>query len=59
MVKIWDARGKTAQKNKHIKLPYPTFIPVKDVEYPTTIQMPPEEADPFLYPDLPLYSGGD
>ena len=46
-------------KNRHIKLPYPTFVPVKDVEYPTVIQMPPQEADPFLYPDLPLYQPGD
>merc|ERR1719152_170256 len=53
IVKISDARGKTALKNKHIRLPYPTFVPVPDVEYPTTLQAPPQDRDPFLYPEQP------
>lgn len=59
VVKISDARGKTAFKNKHIRLPYPTFVPVPGVEYPVTIQQPPPERDPFLYPEQPLYQPGD
>lgn len=59
VVKISDARGKTALKNKHIRLPYPTFVPVEDVEYPVTVQQPPQEQDPFLYPEQPLYQPND
>jgi len=59
IVKISDARGKTALKNKHIRLPYPTFVPVPDVEYPTTLQAPPQDRDPFLYPEQPLYQPDD
>merc|ERR1719382_1455003 len=36
IVKISDARGITSLKNKHIKLPYPTFVPVPGIEYPVT-----------------------
>lgn len=59
IVKIWDARGKTAFKNKHIRLPYPSFVAMPGVEYPVTVQQPPEELDPFLYPEQPLYQPGD
>merc|ERR1712151_916372 len=55
VVKISDARGKTALKNKHIRLPHPTFVPDPEVEYPVTIQKPPPEQDPFLFPEQPLY----
>merc|ERR1712039_208986 len=59
VVKISDARGKTALKNNHIRLPYPTFVPVEGVEYPVTIQKPPPERDPFLFPEQPLYQPND
>ncbi|CAE7567023.1 50S ribosomal protein L3 [Symbiodinium microadriaticum] len=59
VVKISDARGKTALKNNHIRLPYPTFVPVPGVEYPVTIQEPPPQRDPFLYPEQPLYQPND
>lgn len=59
VVKIYDARGKTALKNKHIRLPHPTFCPMPGVEYPVTIQQPPQERDPFLYPEQPLYQPGE
>lgn len=59
VVKIHDARGKTALKNDHIRLPYPTFVPELGLEYPVTIQEPPQERDPFLYPEQPLYQPGD
>mmetsp|Transcript_70333 Transcript_70333/g.228619 ORF Transcript_70333/g.228619 Transcript_70333/m.228619 type:complete len:359 (+) Transcript_70333:126-1202(+) len=59
IVKISDARGKTALKNRHIRLPHPTFVPDPEVEYPVTIQKPPPERDPFLYPEQPLYQPND
>lgn len=59
VIKIYDARGKTALKNNHIRLPHPTFVPVAGVEYPVTIQQPPQERDPFLYPEQPLYQPGE
>jgi len=59
VVKISDARGRTAFKNAHIRLPYPTFVPVAGVEYPVTIQEPPQDRDPFLYPEQPLYQPGE
>jgi len=59
VVKISDARGKTSLKNDHIRLPYPTFVPQVGREYPTTLQKPPPELDPFLYPEQPLYQPGD
>jgi len=59
VIKISDARGKTALKNEHIRLPYPTFVPETGVDYPVTIQEPPKERDPFLYPEQPLYQPGD
>lgn len=59
VVKISDARGVTALKNKHIRLPYPTFTPLSEVDYPVTIQQPPQEQDPFLYPEQPLYQPGE
>ena len=51
LVKISDARGKTAMKNRHIRLPFPTFVPQQGVEYPVTVQQPPLDKDPFLFPD--------
>eukprot|EP00435_Cladocopium_sp_Y103_P020657 s982_g5.t1 len=59
IVKISDARGKTALKNLHIRLPYPTFVPMPNVEYPVTLQEPPPQRDPFLYPEQPLYQPDD
>lgn len=59
VVKISDARGKTALKNNHIRLPHPTFVPVQNVPYPVTTQEPPQEQDPFIYPEQPLYQKGD
>eukprot|EP00434_Breviolum_minutum_P022791 symbB.v1.2.020107.t1/scaffold1674.1/size106401/2 len=59
IVKISDARGKTALKNLHIRLPYPTFVPMANVEYPVTVQEPPPQRDPFLYPEQPLYQPDD
>lgn len=59
VIKIHDARGKTSLKNTHIRLPHPTFVPQAGVDYPVTIQMPPPERDPFLYPEQPLYQPGD
>jgi large subunit ribosomal protein L3 len=51
LIKISDARGKTSLKNRHIRLPYPTFVPRPGVEYPVTVQEPPLDRDPFLFPD--------
>lgn len=59
MVKIFDARGRTALKNNHIRLPYPTFVPKPGVTYPVTVQQPPGDLDPFHYPELPLYGRKD
>ncbi|CAJ1406950.1 unnamed protein product, partial [Effrenium voratum] len=59
VVKISDARGKTGLKNNHIRLPYPTFVPMPGIEYPVTVQEPPPQRDPFLYPEQPLYQPND
>jgi len=59
VVKISDARGVTSLKNNHIRLPYPTFLPEPHVEYPTIMQQPPQDMDPFLYPEKPLYQPDD
>lgn len=59
IVKISDARGVTEFKNRHIRLPYPTFLPEPGVEYPTVVQQPPQDQDPFLYPEQPLYQPDD
>merc|ERR1719382_2428092 len=59
VVKISDARGRTALKNKHIRLPHPTFVPDPETEYPVTIQKPPPERAPFLFPEQPLYQPDD
>jgi len=59
VVKIHDARGKTGLKNNHIRLPHPSFVPVSNVEYPVTVQQPPPERDPFLFPEQPLYQPND
>ena len=54
-IKISDARGRTRRKNRHIRLPYPTFIPKIGVEYPVTVTQPPLGKDPFSYPDRTIY----
>jgi len=59
VVKISDARGVTALKNNHIRLPFPTFFPQPDITYPTIVQQPPQDVDPFLYPEKPLYQPDD
>ena len=55
VVKISDARGRTRRKNRHINLPYPTFVPKPDVDYPVTVTQPPLGKDPFAYPDRTIY----
>ncbi len=55
VVKISDARGRTRRKNRHIRLPYPTFVPKEGVEYPVTVSQPPLGKDPFSYPDRTIY----
>ena len=48
IVRMWDARGKTALKNRHIRIPFPTFVGgVVDV----TVEQPTLDRDPFLFPD--------
>ena len=51
ILKVYDARGKTALKNRHISLPFPTFVPQREVKYPILVQQPPLDRDPFLFPD--------
>ena len=55
VVKISDARGRTRRKNRHIRLPYPTFVPKLGVDYPVVISQPPLGKDPFSYPDRTIY----
>ena len=55
VVKINDARGRTRRKNRHIRLPYPTFVPKEWVEYQVTVTQPPLGKDPFAYPDRTIY----
>lgn len=55
LVKISDARGTTSLKNAHIRLPYPTFVPVADVKYPVTVDKPLNTKDPFLFEDRPYF----
>lgn len=55
VVKISDARGRTRRKNRHIRLPYPTFVPKEGIEYPVTVSQPPLGKDPFTYPDRTIY----
>ena len=55
VVKISDARGRTRRKNRHINLPYPTFVPRPNKEYPVTVSQPPLGKDPFAYPDRTIY----
>jgi large subunit ribosomal protein L3 len=55
VVKISDARGRTRRKNRHIRLPYPTFVPKEGVEYPVTVSQPPLGKDPFTFPDRTIY----
>ena len=58
VIKISDARGRTRRKNRHIRLPYPTFVPRADTEYPVTVTQPPLGKDPFAYPDRTIYDRG-
>jgi large subunit ribosomal protein L3 len=55
VIKIHDARGRTRRKNRHINLPYPTFVPKEGFEYPVTVTQPPLGKDPFAYPDRTIY----
>lgn len=55
VVKISDARGRTRRKNRHIRLPYPTFVPKEGVDYAVTVTQPPLGKDPFSYPDRTIY----
>jgi large subunit ribosomal protein L3 len=55
VLKISDARGRTRRKNRHIRLPYPTFVPKEGIEYPVTVTQPPLGKDPFTYPDRTIY----
>lgn len=55
VIKISDARGRTRRKNRHINLPYPTFVPKPNVEYAVTVTQPPLGKDPFSYPDRTIY----
>lgn len=56
VVKISDARGKTHhQKNRHIPLPFPTFVPQPNEVYPLLIDRPDKKQDPFAYPEIPIY----
>ena len=55
VIKISDARGRTRRKNRHINLPYPTFVPQAGKEYPVTVTQPPLGKDPFAYPDRTIY----
>jgi large subunit ribosomal protein L3 len=55
VLKISDGRGRTRRKNRHIRLPYPTFVPKEGVEYPVTVTQPPLGKDPFAYPDRTIY----
>jgi large subunit ribosomal protein L3 len=58
IVKISDGRGRTRRKNRHINLPYPTFVPKEGVEYQVTVTQPPLGKDPFSYPDRTIYDRG-
>jgi large subunit ribosomal protein L3 len=51
VVRMWDARGKTALKNRHIRLPFPTFVPKKGQQLDVTVEQPTIDRDPFLFPD--------
>lgn len=55
VIKISDARGRTRRKNRHINLPYPTFVPKAGVDYQVTVSQPPLGKDPFAYPDRTIY----
>ena len=55
VIKISDARGRTRRKNRHINLPYPTFVPKAGVDYQVTVTQPPLGKDPFAYPDRTIY----
>ena len=50
VVRMWDARGKTALKNRHIRLPFPTYVG-KGGEEEVTVEQPVVDRDPFLFPD--------
>ncbi|GFE53429.1 50S ribosomal [Babesia ovis] len=55
VVKIRDALGISARKNRGIHIHYPTFVPKPGQVYPVTLQEPPKERDPFLFAEEPMY----
>lgn len=56
VLKISDARGKTHhQRNRHVPLPYPTFVPVEGKVYPLVLNRVDKKQDPFAYPEIPIY----
>ncbi|KAL8272042.1 hypothetical protein Esti_004029 [Eimeria stiedai] len=56
VLKISDARGKTHhQKNRHVSLPFPTFVPQQHKAYPLLLEREDGSRDPFAYPEIPIY----
>ncbi|AFZ81575.1 50S ribosomal protein L3, putative [Theileria equi strain WA] len=55
VIKIKDAVGITARKNKGLHIHYPTFLPKSNHPYPVTLQEPTKERDPFLCQEEPMY----
>ena len=51
VVRLWDARGKTALKNRHIKLPFPTYVGKPGETVDVVVEQPVIDRDPFLFPD--------
>ncbi|UKK02905.2 50S ribosomal protein L3 [Theileria orientalis] len=49
VVKIRDALGISARKNRGLHIHYPTFLPIPNHPYPVTLQEPIKERDPFLF----------
>ncbi|KAK1933360.1 putative 50S ribosomal protein L3 [Babesia divergens] len=55
VIKIRDALGVTARKNRGIHIQYPTFVPKAGHPYPVTLQEVPKERDPFIFTEDPMY----
>lgn len=55
VIKIRDALGISARKNRGLHIPYPTFVPIAGQSYPITLQEVPKERDPFLFTEDPMY----
>ncbi|EDO08392.1 putative large subunit ribosomal protein L3 [Babesia bovis T2Bo] len=55
VLKIRDALGICVRKNRGLHIHYPTFVPKSGQAYPVTLQEPPKERDPFLFPEDPMY----